>query len=60
MKPPKFASTGTCTCAALADPGHLRSQRCTPWARTAAAMARRSAHGMACAQTPTPTLSEET
>ncbi len=52
MKPPKFASTGTCACAALADPSRLRSQRCMPRVRMAACVA--------CAPTPTLNLSEET
>ncbi|WP_176888402.1 hypothetical protein [Acidovorax sp. JMULE5] len=52
MKPPKFASTGACACAALAGPSRMRSQCCVARARMAACMA--------CAQTPTLTLSEET
>lgn len=52
MKPPKFASTGACACAALAGPSRMRSQRCVARARWSACMA--------CAQTPTLTLSEET
>ena len=52
MKPPKFASTGACACAALAGPSRMRSQCCAARAHMAACMA--------CAQTPTLTLSEET